>query len=136
MMIASVRRAFLAAALLLPSIAVAEELGRLFLTPERRAALERQRQLGIQETQTVKSATLSVTGVVRRGNGRTMTWINGVPQEESAVNVRVNRADPARTTVSADGKAPVSLKVGETVNRSTGEIDSGLGEGRIKASGR
>ena len=37
--------ALLAAALLLPAApAAAEELGKLFLTPERRAALERQRQ--------------------------------------------------------------------------------------------
>lgn len=127
----------LAALLVFPAApAAAEELGRLFFTPERRAALERQRQLNIQETQQViEGATLSVSGVVRRSGGRTVTWVNGVPQEENnpatGVRVEVDRADPARATVVAGEEAPATLKVGEAVNRATGETTTGVGEGRI-----
>lgn len=125
-----------AALLVLPGVPAAEELGRLFFTPERRAALERQRQLNIQETQPViEGATLSVSGVVRRSSGRNITWINGVPQEEghpaAGVRVQLDRADPARATVVAGEEAPATLKVGEAVNRATGETTTGIGGGRI-----
>lgn len=127
---------FAAVLLALPPAPAAEELGRLFFTPERRAALERQRQLNIQETRPViEGATLSVSGVVRRSGGRTTTWVNNVPQDEndaaSGVRVAVDRADPARTTIVAGEEAPASLKVGEAINRTTGETASGLGDGRI-----
>ena len=114
----------------------AEPLGRLFFTPERRAALERQRQLNIQETQQViEGATLTVSGVVRRSSGRTTTWVNNTPQEPgnaaSGVRVEVDRANPARATVVAGEESPASLKVGEAINRATRETGSGVGEGRI-----
>jgi hypothetical protein len=128
----------LAAALLLPAApAAADELGRLFLTPERRAALERQRQLNIREEEARAvevGATLSVTGVVRRSSGRSTTWINDTPQDErteSGVRVEIDRANPGKTTVVTGEEAPAELKVGETINRSTRETSSGVGEGRI-----
>lgn len=114
----------------------AEPLGRLFFTPERRAALERQRQLNIQETQQViEGATLTVSGVVRRSSGRTTTWVNNTPQDAgnaaSGVRVEVDRANPARATVVAGEESPATLKVGEAINRATRETSSGVGEGRI-----
>ena len=114
----------------------AEPLGRLFFTPERRAALERQRQLNIQETQQViEGATLTVSGVVRRSSGRTTTWVNNTPQEPgnaaSGVRVEFGRGNPARATVVAGEEPPASLKVGEASNRATRETSSGVGEGRI-----
>ncbi len=132
--------ALLAAALLLPAAPTAavsaEELGRLFLTPERRAALERQRQLNIQETQQViEGATLTVSGVVQRSGGKATTWVNGAPQDDqnaaTGVRVEIDRANPARTTVVAGEESPASLKVGEAINRATRETTSGVGEGRI-----
>lgn len=118
----------------------AEALGRLFFTPERRAALDRQRQFNIQETQQViEGATLSVSGVVRRSSGRTTAWINNAPQDEAGaatgVRVEVDRANPSRTTVIAGEESPASLKVGEAINRSTRETTSGIGEGRIVVKG-
>lgn len=114
----------------------AEPLGRLFFTPERRAALERQRQLNIQETQQViEGATLTVSGVVRRSSGRTTAWVNNTPQDPgnaaSGVRVEVDRANPARATVVAGEESPATLKVGEAINRATRETSSGVGEGRI-----
>lgn len=115
--------------------AAAEELGRLFFTPERRTALDRQRQLNIREAQPViEGATLSVSGVVQRSSGKTTAWVNNTPQDESsegAVRVQVDRANPASATVAAGEESPARLKVGEAINRATRETTSGVGEGRI-----
>lgn len=130
--------ALLAACLLSAAMpAAAEQLGRLFLTPERRAALERQRLLNIQEkeAQVVEGATLSVSGVVRRSSGRNTAWINGTPQYDNppgaGVRVEIDKSQPGRTTVITGEEAPASLKVGETINRATHETSSGVGDGRI-----
>lgn len=130
-----------AAALLLalagPAVAApTEALGRLFFTPERRAALERQRQMNIPETrQTVEGATLSVSGVVQRSSGRRTAWVNGTPQHDdstaSGVRVDIDRNDPARTRVSAGDEPPAQIKVGESINRTTRETTSGVGAGLI-----
>jgi|GEM_PF-482172 len=133
------RLAALLAILLLPAApASAEPLGKLFLTPERRAALERQRQLNIREAeaQVVEvGASLSVSGVVRRSSGRTTTWVNNTPQDDmsaaTGVRVEIDRTNPARTTVVAGEESPASLKVGESINRATRETTSGVGDGRI-----
>jgi hypothetical protein len=114
----------------------AEELGRLFLTPERRAALERQRLLNIQETQQViEGATLTVSGVVQRSGGKATTWVNGTPQDDknaaTGVRVEIDRSNPGKTTVVAGEESPASLKVGEAINRATRETTSGVGDGRI-----
>lgn len=126
---------FAAAFITLPLAAAAEELSRLFFTPEERAALGRQRD-NREDARPAEGAALSVSGVVRRGDGRTTTWVNGVPQEENdpaaGVRVQVNRADPARTTVIAGREVPASLKVGETLDRGTGDVATGIGEGRIQ----
>lgn len=112
----------------------AEPLGRLFFTPERRAALERQRQLNIQETRaTIEGATLSVSGIVQRSGGRSTAWVNGAPVDEKStgVSVQLDRTAPGKATVVAGEEAPASLKVGEAINRATRETSSGLGEGRV-----
>lgn len=141
--IVRIRRAprWLAAGLVLATAAVpataADELGRLFLTPERRATLDRQRQFNIQETvrETTADPTLSVSGIVRRSSGRDTAWINNTPQEPGApgtgVQVRIDRADPATASVAAGEDRPARLKVGEALDRGTGETSSGIGEGRI-----
>ncbi len=113
-----------------------EQLGRLFFTPERRAALERQRQLNIQETQQViEGASLTVSGVVQRSGGKTTAWVNGAPQDEksaaSGVSVDVDRANPTRARVTAGEETSATLKVGESINRASRETSSGIGEGRI-----
>lgn len=115
-----------------------EELGRLFLSPERRAVLERQRQLNIRQAEVKEvevGTTLNVNGIVRRSSGRTTAWINNVPQEEGGgVRIEVDRADPARALVLAGEETALRVKVGETVNRSTGETTSGLGGGHIRVN--
>lgn len=113
-----------------------ETLGRLFFTPERRAALERQRQLNIRETQkTIEGAELGVSGIVQRSSGKNTAWVNNAPLDEhsteAGVRVQVDRASPGKATVIAGEETPASLKVGETINRATRETSTGVGEGRI-----
>ncbi len=119
-------------------LAYAEEpLGRLFFSPEKRAVLERQRQLNVQvqETQTLEGATMHLDGVIQRSGGKKTVWINGQPQNDNAtplgVAAKIAPGDPGRASLSAEGESPVNLKVGETVNRATREKDNGIDGGKI-----
>lgn len=122
-------------AALLPPAAVAEEtLGRLFFTPEKRAALERSRKLNLRQAQQIEGATMSLEGIVRRSDGNGTAWINGRPHNVSDPRHGVAiglRPDAAGATVSVGDEAPSRLRVGETVNRGTREKRDVLGEGRV-----
>jgi hypothetical protein len=111
-----------------PMMASAEELGRLFFTPQQRQELDRRREANVQEsaTTTVES-TMTVNGHVSRSSGKTTTWINGVPQYDS------HRAlNSARITVGgSEGDPPVDLKIGQTLDKTRGEVKDELGGGRI-----
>jgi hypothetical protein len=130
--------ALIALGLLAADLARAEPLGRLFLTPERRAILERQRQLNIQEVQTIEGSTVTVDGVVSRSSGRTTVWVNQRPQNENdvgtGVTAIVSRSTPGRVVLTPGDESPTSLKVGETINRGTGEKTDAIGDGRITVS--
>jgi len=123
--------------LLAPAAAAdAPELGRLFFTPERRAALERQRTLNLQEAQTLQGSTMSLDGVVHRSSGKTTVWINRQAQNEhdaqrTGVSVTVSPKTPGSALVAPGEEAPARIKVGETINRSTGERDTRLGGGVV-----
>jgi hypothetical protein len=132
------RAPLLMASLLLlgQGVSVAQEpLGKLFFSPERRVAMERQRQLNIQETQTLQGATVSLDGVIRRSTGDRTLWINGRPQHNDAGNAGVQAViapnDPSRAAIAADGDVPANLKVGESINRATREKHDGLGGGTL-----
>jgi hypothetical protein len=114
--------------LLAPGSAAAEDLGRLFFTPQQRQELDRRREANIQEsgTFTVEN-TMTVNGHVARSSGRTTTWINGVPQYDSH-----QTRDPARVTVGgSEGEPPVDVKIGQTLDKTRGEVKDELGGGRI-----
>jgi len=113
-----------------------EELGRLFFTPERRQTLDRQRQLNIQEKQEIpEDPTLTINGVVTRSGGKRTVWINGVAQNDnekpSGVAVMPNRKEPGKVVVQPGDSTAASAKVGDTVNRNTGEATDLLGGGKI-----
>lgn len=114
----------------------AEPLGRLFFTPERRAMLERQRQAGILETQTLEAATLRLDGVVVRSGGRRTVWINGRPQHENetatGVGAAVAPGQPGRARIVAGDEAAADLDVGVSIDRTTRERDDGIAGGRIQ----
>lgn len=106
----------------------ADNLGRLFFTPQQRQDLDRRRQANIREAAVVTQESLiTVNGRVARSSGKATTWINGVPQEDS----RPTR-DPARAAIGGgEGEAQVDLKVGQTLDRTRGEIKDELGGGKI-----
>ncbi|MBE0627199.1 MAG: hypothetical protein IH606_20565 [Burkholderiales bacterium] len=109
--------------------ASAEELGRLFLTPQQRQDLERRRATNRAEEEAPKivEGPLTLEGQVQRSSGRTTTWINGVPQYDSH-----SSPDPARVTVVPnEGEPGVSLRIGQTYERSTGKVSGLLDGGEI-----
>lgn len=119
-----------------PAASAEEALGRLFFSPERRQTLDRQRQFNIQEKQEVpEDPTLTINGVVTRSSGKRTVWINGVAQNESetvnGLSIITGKNTPGTVTVQAESQPAASTKVGDTVNRATGESTSALGTGRI-----
>ena len=114
-----------------------EELGRLFFTPERRQTLDRQRQLNLQETQAFsEDPTLSIDGIVARSSGKRTVWINGVSQNEndppSGVAVASSRKEPGKLTVRIKDAPSGKARVGDTINRNTGETADLLNGGEIR----
>ncbi len=109
--------------------AAAEELGRLFFTPQQRQDLDRRRATNRAEEEApqIKEGPLTLDGHVRRSSGKTATWINGVPQYDSPVG-----RDPARVTVVPNaGEAGVSLEVGQIYDRASGAVRDNLNGGVI-----
>ncbi|MBH1975485.1 MAG: hypothetical protein I8H95_04065 [Rhodocyclales bacterium] len=111
-------------------------LGRLFYTPEKRLLLERQRMSNIQETQTLEGATMRLDGVVQRSSGKSTIWINGRPQSEhdaprTGVKVWLLPKDASHARLAPGEEKSTQLKVGEEINRATGERNDRLGGGTV-----
>lgn len=88
----------------------AEELGRLFFTPEQRAQLEYGQQQGDNAPGNVHS--LTVNGIVQKHGGERTVWINGIPQLAGKSDERA----PESLPVSIPGQSqPVRAKVGQRV---------------------
>jgi len=104
--------------------AAADELGRLFFTPQQRQELDRRRASNVQEKEVVIESTVTVSGHVARSSGKTTTWVNGVPQYDTH-----SGRDPARVQLE-DG----SLKVGQTLDRTRGEVKDGLQGGTVRVN--
>lgn len=130
---------FLAAgALVAPALAQTQApLGRLFFTPEKRQLLDRQRDLNVQAQQeTPEDPTLTINGVVTRSSGKRTVWINGVAQNEKNrspdVTVIPQARNPAHVAVQPSQSPATQARVGDTVNRNTGETTNLIGNGFIK----
>ena len=111
-----------------------EAIGRLFFTPERRTAMDRARQLNIQEQQQVaQSDVVTVNGLVTRSSGKRTAWVNGVAISESsnATFRAVPAAGKPAVRVEANERPAMTVTVGTAVNRVTGETNDSLGGGRI-----
>jgi hypothetical protein len=114
----------------------APELGRLFFTPERRTTLERQRTLNVQEAQTLQGTTISLDGIVYRSSGKATVWVNRQAQTESeasrtGVSAVISPKTPGSALLAPGEEAPAQLKVGEAMNRATGERNTRLGSGSV-----
>ncbi len=118
--------------------ATAQQLGRLFFTPEQRAALDARRaaRLPDKPAAAAESPTTRVAGYVRRSSGKSTVWVDGEPLPEGLQleGLRVRRGnDPTKVTVSVgeDGRR-VELRVGETLDRGTGEVKDVIGDGEVR----
>jgi hypothetical protein len=138
------RYALLSLLLLAPTTDVlAQELGRLFFTPEQRAALDARRKARVPDTPTVAivaSPTTRVDGFVRRSGGPSTVWLNGEPLGEHGADspsiVRGPTSDPRVSVPVGDGGIRFSLKPGQVLDRNSGEVRDVLGpNGEIKVGG-
>jgi len=125
-------------------IAHAQSLGRLFLTPQQRAALDVRRASRVPDKPAaevvVESPTARIDGQVVRSDGRSTVWVNGLPLREGSRNegLRMTPAPAAADSVTlsvGDSERSVRLKVGESMNRDTGEVRDMLGDGEVRVSG-
>lgn len=137
----SIMSGLLGVAVLAPAHAAdVPELGRLFFTPERRTILERQRTLNVQEAQALQGTTMTLDGVVHRSGGKATVWVNRQAQNENeasrtGVNAVVSPKSPGSALLAPGQEAPARLKVGEAMNRATGERDTRLGGGSVVTPG-
>ena len=122
--------ALILACLAAPAAAAADELGRLFFTPQQRQDLDRRRATNRAEEEApqIKEGPLTLDGHVQRSSGRTTTWVNGAPLYDESPAGR----DAARVTVVPNvGDPGVSLNVGETYERASGAVNDVLNGGEL-----
>jgi len=122
----------LALALILCASAPAQsadaDLGRLFYTPQQRADLDRKRATNAaEETPVVVERLVTVNGRVSRSSGRTTTWINGVPQYDTYPG-----RDPSRVAIIEENGADTTVMVGDTLDRTRGEVRPAVEPGGIE----
>jgi hypothetical protein len=122
----------------------AQELGRLFFTPEQRAALDARRRARVPDKPSaapvVASPTTRVDGFARRSDGRATVWVNGEPLDESgpdAPRIEPGRSTDARVSIPiTESGARAALKPGQVLDRGSGEVRDALGSGEIKVRPR
>lgn len=102
----------LALMVLLPAVTIAdaEELGRLFFTPEQRTQLEYGKSQNLGSGDGARA--LTVNGIVQKQGGARTAWINGVPQHDGGDDDRAPESLLISTPVQSD---PVKVKVGQRV---------------------
>ena len=137
--------ALLCAAMLGAPAAGAQELGRLFFTPEQRAALDARRKARVPDkpaaTPQAESPVTRIDGAVRRSGGKSTVWVNNeaIPEGAQSDSPQLAPREPGagRVTLPAGEGAPrQSLRVGESLNRGSGEVRDVIGEGEIKVGPR
>jgi hypothetical protein len=129
---------FLALALAAP-VAPAQELGRLFFTPEQRASLDARRKARVPDkpaAAVVASPVTRVDGYVKRSGGRSTVFINGDAVSEGAPEApRIDTASTPSGSVSVtvgEGGSRARLRPGETLDRGNGEVRDVIGDGEIR----
>ena len=87
----------------------ADELGRLFFTPEQRAQLDYSFARTARPDDTYDRA-VTLNGIVQKHGGKRTAWINGTPQEVG----RSDERTPESLSVAIPGQSkPIKLKVGQ-----------------------
>lgn len=134
------RRLLLALALTAAAPAApAQEVGRLFFTPEQRDALDARRKARVPDKPAAAAAVASPTtrldGYVKRSSGRSTIFVNGQPVLEGTSEAPVIDPDRRGGRVPVpvgQGSARAPLKPGETLEIGTGEVRDVIGGGRIE----
>ncbi|HEX2334716.1 MAG TPA: hypothetical protein VHI32_16265 [Burkholderiales bacterium] len=120
------------ALLLVPTASVSQEVGRLFFTPEQRAALDARRKARVPDKPAavvVASPTTKLDGYVKRSGGPSTVWVNGEPLPEGAGDAP--RIGPRVSISVGEGGRRAALRPGEVLDRGTGEIRDVIGDGEI-----
>ena len=125
--------------------AQAQELGRLFFTPDQRTALDARRKARVPDKPAAAPVTESpltrVDGAVRRAGGKSTVWVNGeaIPEgaQPGSAQVTPKASSPARVSIPAgEGAQRFDLRVGESLDRGSGEVRDVIGEGEIRIGPR
>jgi hypothetical protein len=127
------KRLCMIALLLIPTASVSQEVGRLFFTPEQRAALDARRRARVPDKPAavvVASPTTKLDGYVKRSGGPSTVWVNGEPLPEGAGDAP--RIGPRVSISVGEGGRRAALRPGEAIDRGTGEVRDILGDGEIR----
>jgi hypothetical protein len=123
--------------------ASAQELGRLFFTEVQRAALDARRKARTPDRPAAPAAVTSpstrVDGYVRRSGGPSTVWVNGETlgvEGTDAPRIESGRREGRVSVPVGDGPVRFSLKPGQVLDRSTGEIRDVLGNGEVQVPAR
>ena len=111
----------------------AQEVGRLFFTPEQRAALDARRKARVPDkpaAAVVASPTTRVDGFVKRSSGPSTVWVNGEPLPEGSGDLP--RIGPRVSVPLGEAGRRANLRPGETLDRGTGEVRDVIGDGEIQ----
>lgn len=123
-------------------ISTAQELGRLFFTPEQREALDARRKARVPDklaAPVVVSPTTRFDGFVQRSGGRSTVFVDGqaVPEGSAdAPRVDTGRSDGRVPITVGEGGARRALKPGEVLDRGSGEVRDVIGDGEIRLQRR
>lgn len=89
-------------------------LGRLFMTPQKRAILDDMRQRNARiNVEQQSTDTVRLDGIVRRSDGRNVVWINGQSHYDHAPVASLGESS---ARVFAGNGRSIDLRVGETVH--------------------
>lgn len=115
------------------AFAQAGDLGRLFFTPEERAAMERERlTTHIPISRADGAGAVTFNGYVKRSSGESTIWLNGIAQPPSGRNriaVTENSHALGEITVKLpDSRRAYPLKVGQTLYLGNGKIREGYSQ--------
>jgi hypothetical protein len=132
-----VKKALLTIALfglgVLPDPCMAQQVGRLFFTPEQRAALDARRKARVPDKPAavvVASPTTKLDGYVKRSGGPSTVWVNGEPLPEGTGDAP--RIGPRVSISVGEGGRRAALRPGEALDRGTGEVRDLIGDGEIR----
>ena len=124
----------IAGALFATSAIAAQPIGRLFLTPQERQALDNLRERGVVEgsdkvalaPEPISTAQhLTVNGIVRRSDGQSAVWLNQLQQSGSGIAVLSSRNQTGAVRLRLPSGKSVAMKAGQTFDMEQGIIREG-----------